>query len=250
MSENPKRVFKHVTGDLAKASQDTRHWLRTEFAGRGIEQAHIEQAGAGYRLRLVLPERTTYLTGVLSMVDIMDLARRWYSFTNTDWYVDGFKMAAIWYEAPNAEDAIKTLCQQRVRESARQVIEAETPKSVFRRISDPNDLEAQLRRIQREEEIEATPHEDSWGPGQRIRRTQHNVFGARPHGGNPNDIGDTGTVVRFLRRLPEPARAEYMCYWDRHPISSEYTDHNRAEAIPGEIDQLDDWGRPPVRPFR
>ncbi len=130
--------------------------------------------------------------------------------------------------------------------NARQIIEeAVDPKRVMRQMLSP--LERLLHQIQREEEIEATPHEDSWKPGQRVRRIRHGVFGARPYGGNPNDIGDLGTITRFHRRLPEPAHAEYSVVWDRHQLGADFTDHRYAEAIPGEFDQLDQWGHPPVR---
>ena len=117
--------------------------------------------------------------------------------------------------------------------------EAESPKNTFKRITDPTNLEQQLKRIQREEEIEATPREDSWARGQRIQRTRHGPFGPRPYGGDPNDIGDLGTVLRFLKREPDPRRAEYLVRWDRNQLGSHYITHRDAEAIPGEIVNLD-----------
>jgi hypothetical protein len=125
--------------------------------------------------------------------------------------------------------------------------EAESPKRAMRAITNPDDLEMMLKRLKHDEEVENTPRDDSWQPGQRVRRIRHEVFGPRPFGGDPNDIGDTGTIIRFLRRLPAPQLAEYVVSWDRRQLGSHYTDHRRAEAIPGEFDQLDQWGHPPVR---
>lgn len=152
-----------------------------------------------------------------------------------EWLDSGYE---VFTSAQGTLDYLKTLPY---------VIEAESPKRAMRAITDPDSLEAQLRRIKREEEIEATPREDSWQPGQRVRRIRHEAFGPRPYGGDPNDIGDTGTIIRFLRRLPDPQRAEYVVSWDRRQLGSHWTDHSRAEAIPGEFDQLDQWGHPPVR---
>lgn len=126
--------------------------------------------------------------------------------------------------------------------NAWQIIEAETPKKTFKRMTDPEDLEAVLRRYQHQAQLDDTPRPDSWVRGQRIRRIRHNVFGARPHGGNPNDIGDLGTVIAFHGRKPDPERALYTCRWDRHEISAEYVTHRDAEAIPGEVVPVDGLG--------
>ena len=103
-------------------------------------------------------------------------------------------------------------------------LEAEDPKGFLKHHVADMDIKAFLAKIA----LDDTPHEDSFKSGQRVQRTKHNPFGARPFGGEPNDIGDLGTIIAFHGRKDEPYHALYTVRWDRHPIGSEYCDHTNV----------------------
>lgn len=93
------------------------------------------------------------------------------------------------------------------------------------------DLDVRLADLIAQHDQENEPWPDSFKEGQRVRRTQHNPFGARSFGGDPNDIGDLGTVVRFIARRTRPERALYLVKWDRRPLGVDYMHHNALEAV-------------------
>jgi len=99
-------------------------------------------------------------------------------------------------------------------------------KKFIKRYDPRNNLELELKRIKREEEVEATPWPDGFREGQRVRRTRNHVFGA-----DRGAAGELGRVVSFLRREPEPYHALYLVCWDRAPLGEEYVTHNYIEGV-------------------
>ena len=122
------------------------------------------------------------------------------------------------------------------------VLEALDPKQVLRK----QGLDWKIKELLANIALDEVPPEDAFKEGQRVRRTQHNPFGARPFGGNPNDIGDLGTIIAFHGRKDEPKHALYTVRWDRNPISSSYCDHTNVAAAEGPVGEAID----PKKVFR
>jgi len=114
-----------------------------------------------------------------------------------------------------------------IRQRRHLFLEAEDPKAFLKKTAPDIEFQQLLRKM----ELEDVPWPDSFKPGQRVRRTRLSPFGARPHGGNPNDIGDLGTIVAFHGRKDEPEHSLYTLRWDRYPIGIEYCTHRNVEAV-------------------
>lgn len=82
----------------------------------------------------------------------------------------------------------------------------------------------------RQFELRDQPYPDSWPEGQRVARTTSNRsdYAAGQDRGN---VGDLGTVVRFLQREDEPDHSLYLVRWDSYPMGTAYVTHRKAKAV-------------------